>query len=209
MADQASHHQSPSFESPAAGLDQDIRILPRPGNDTSGQDSILLAFDARAQEPLTDNRFADNLERTFGMRADSRVQVPLTWIVGGKIITPEDPEFFEKTKHARNGAQLEELGGYFGIRLSQEGLDKATDKVAAGIAALISEVYAGDERLRVLYNHTLEGPPEPIEITGPGYNLAEEATQEHPAVELKEILGHPVSLRHMQAAPDLARAAFA
>lgn len=190
-------------------LDHDIRILPKPGYDTSGQDSVLLAFDARTQKPLKDNRFADNLERIFGVRAENRIQVPLTWIDNGRILTPEDPDFFAKAIHMRNGKIPGELGGYFGVRLSGEGMSRATNETAAGIAALISEIYAGDEQLRVLYNYTLEEPAEPIEITGPAYNLADEATSQHPLIGLEEIMGHPVSLRHLEVAPDLARVSFA
>ena len=207
MTAQASHQLQTPETIGSRRLDHDVRILPRPGSDDSGQDSILLAFDGAAQTPLRDNRFADNLERTFGVRAENRIQVPLTWVDGGRILTPEDQDFFEMTKEMRGGPG--ELGGYFGIRLSREGMDQATDEVAAGIAALISDIYHGDERLRVLYNHTLEGAAEPIEITGPGYNLAEEATEEHPLIDLKEIVGHPVNLRHVEVAPDLARVSFA
>ncbi|HEX5798281.1 MAG TPA: hypothetical protein VFX79_02900 [Candidatus Saccharimonadales bacterium] len=188
-------------------LDNDVRILPKPGNDVSQQDSMLLAFDSQTQRPLTGDGFLARLEHTFGVRAESRVQVPLTWVDGGRIITPQDSDFFEKTKAMRNGPG--ELGGYFGIRLSGEGMDKASNKVAAGIAALISEMYHDDEQLRLLHNYTLDQPVEPIEITGPGYNLAEEATDEHPLIDLKEILGHPVSIRHQAVAPELARVSFA
>ncbi len=206
MTAPASHtRQNP--ENLEARGDQDVRLLPKPGDDTSAQDSILMAFDPKAHEVLKDVGFAARLEHTFGVRAETSVHVPLTWIDDGKILTPEDPGFFEKTDAMRDGPN--ELGGYFGINLSREGFSSASDHVAAGIAALISDIYQEDEQLRVLHNYTLEEPSDPIEITGPNYNLAETATQEHPTIDLREIVGHPVSLQHMEPAPNLFRASFA
>lgn len=203
MPYQASHHQSENHQGFSPELDHDVRILPKLGKDEGGQDSILLTFDAQAHKPLTDSRFADNLERTFGVKAENRILVPLTWAEGGSLLLPDDPNFDEKTKRMRM------MGGYFGVRMSKEGMSSATDEVAAGIAVLIADIYHSDEQLRVLYNHTNGNPAEPIEITGPGYNLAEEVTGEHPSDNLVEIVGHQVSFRHLEAAPNLARAAFA
>lgn len=199
--------QTPAINTPESDLDHNIRLLPTPANDAGRQDSILMAFDARAHQPLQDMTFAYSLDRTLGVHAENRVHVPLTWVADNELLTPEEPDFFERVKELRG--QAGELDGYFGIRLSKEGMDTASDKVAAGIAALISDIYHGDEQLRVLYNHTQEQPAEPIEITGPDYNLAEEATQEHPLVDLEEIVQHPISIRHLKAAPDLARISFA
>lgn len=210
MAAQASQqHLTQTPESLERRLDHDARIFPKPGNDMSGQDGVLLAFDAKAHEPLTEIGFATRLEHTLDVKAEPRVMVPLTWVEGNRILDPQDRQNVRKIEEMVSGIRPGHLGGYFGIKLGKEGMDMATDEVAAGIAALISEVYQGDERLRLLYNHTLPGPAEPIEITGPDYNLAEEATGEHPLVGLDEIVGHPVSLTHVQAAPDLARVSFA
>ena len=208
MTAQASRTSQNHHEHLEARLDHDVRILPRPDNDTSDRDSVLLVFDGSAHKPLRDDWFAASLERTLGVRAD-RALVSLAYADGNKLLLPDDPDFFKIAEAMESRARPGKLGGYGGIRLEREGMSEASDQVAAGIAALISEVYQGDERLRLLYNHTLPQAAEPIEITGPDYNLAGEATREHPAAELREIVGHDVSIRHVQAAPNLARVAFA
>jgi hypothetical protein len=81
------------------------------------------------------------------------------------MLHPQNPKDSEKVKDIMLGIRPGELGGYFGIKLGKEGLDTASNDIAAGIAALISEIYRGDEQLRVLYNHTLGQPVDPIEFS--------------------------------------------
>ncbi|MBI5357829.1 hypothetical protein HZB74_03205 [Candidatus Saccharibacteria bacterium] len=199
-------------------FDAQIRVLPDPVYDQSVErtDSFVIAFDAKAHPELTGPNargLADEIERTFGFHCDTdqtRVNVTLAYVEGPRLIDPL-PRDREERKMVEK-MHLDEIPGkmrgYFGIRLSKRG-NVLTPDDAAGIAALIAERYGDDATLRALYNYTTAEPNDPIEITGPGYNLAQSTTAEHPAIEIEDLVKEHPEVRWERVAPDLTRVAFA
>lgn len=177
------------------------------GDITLKTNAFLVAFRPDLHPRLKERAFADEIERTLGFKCDtnqSTFAVPRTFVDGERII--------------KNSAEIEqmedsdipgEIAGYFGIRLYREGVEEITPEDTAAIAAMIAERYEGDETLRTLHNYTNAGPNEPIEITGPGYNLAQRTTAEHPAIEIEDLVREHPEVRWQKIAPDLTRVAFA
>lgn len=169
--------------------------------------ALLVAFKPDLHPGLKGRDFADEVERTLGFKCDtdqSTFAVPRTFVDGERII--------------KNSAEIEQMdeddipgviAGYYGIRMYREGVEEITPDDAAALAAMIAERYEEDGQLRTLNNYTTDEPNEPIEITGPGYNLAQRTTAEHPSVGIEDLVREHPEVRWERIAPDLTRVAFA
>lgn len=191
-----------------------VRIFPEEtirGDASTRTGAVLLAFDAKAHPSLVGRDFADEIEATLGLKAETDgVFVPLSWVNDGIMLdpTPKDEVGRLRISKMHNDEMLGEIGGYYGIRLSNdEGIQSLGVRDTAAIAAIIAERY-DDETLRILYNYT-NNDAEPIEITGnDGYNLASQTTGDHPEIPIEEILkSREVRVEHL--APKFAQVAFA
>lgn len=174
----------------------------------SAVDSVLIAFDAHRNPELKSRDFADEIERTLGFRAttdQSEVIVPLILVDGNEMADPSS----RASGDLLFGRYPGQISGYYGIRLTRSDKEGIDAEEVALIAAMIAERYEGDETLRALYDYTTEEPVNPIEITGPGYNLAQSTTAEHPAIEIEDLVKEHPEVRWERVAPDLTRVAFA
>lgn len=226
MAATAEQIKTPEIipESPHAVFDRSVQLIPafdyyvlKPVDpddppktlidEVEYRSASLIAFNANIYSELKGRDLADEIERTLGYRCDtdqSTFAVPRTFVDGERIVK-NGQEIDTITESGKPG----EIAGYYGIRLYKDGVEGISPEDAAAIAAMIAERYEGDEALRTLNNYTADEPNEPIEITGPGYNLAQSTTAEHPAIGIEDLVKEHPEVRWQRVAPDLSRVAFA
>jgi hypothetical protein len=153
-----------------------IRLIPA---QNESHDAWIAA--PSTDEAIKSERFARGLQDVLGMDHTPEVEgMDMLSVTDDRVLSvleaiyPDDSE------------EVTVLRGFAGVKIETGG-DKTVDaKAAKDIAALLAREYEDDTK-RVLRNYVSPDTDE-IELTGPGYNLAEAITEEHQAVDLDVVL---------------------
>jgi hypothetical protein len=155
-----------------------IRLIP--DSELGHEGNVFIAAPASEVDVMKSDQLASGLREHLGLECETGVPIPLTWVSETEVV---DPILVDSS---RGDQDVEMLGGQVGIRVETGGEGTVDHALAKDIGALLAREYEDDTE-RVLRNYVSPDTDE-IELTGPGYNLAQQITEEHQAVDLDVVL---------------------